>query len=253
MHLTVTTTFCTHCHFVKQTRALRVPEVCVHTFVPTHSAADSASLFGACVSLLCSLMEGQQYVQLPPGTTECNHSYYAGNSFLSITLCSTVTEIVRSPILCSHFLTHRRQMALLLQVSCPAHHYHAVQFAHKFLCVPLVMTQVMQCRLLRRSRNSHSSAASRLLLPSRLRPPVPISLLDAVVQPTPPCDAFQDVSTQTSDQPVSSLSLDVAVQTSFHCVHTSSLDAAVQTLPHSTLSQDAFYAVGLSPSFLVFS
>ena len=26
-------------------------------------------------------MEGQQYVQLPPGTTECNHSYYAGNSF----------------------------------------------------------------------------------------------------------------------------------------------------------------------------
>ena len=26
-------------------------------------------------------MEGQQYVQLPPGTTECNHSHYAGNSF----------------------------------------------------------------------------------------------------------------------------------------------------------------------------
>ena len=26
-------------------------------------------------------MEEQQYVQLPPGTTECNHSYYSGNSF----------------------------------------------------------------------------------------------------------------------------------------------------------------------------
>ena len=26
-------------------------------------------------------MEGQQNVQLPPGTTECNHSYYTGNSF----------------------------------------------------------------------------------------------------------------------------------------------------------------------------
>ena len=34
-------------------------------------------------------------------------------------------------------------MELLLQVSCPAHRYHAVQLAHKFLCVPLVMSQVM--------------------------------------------------------------------------------------------------------------
>ena len=38
--------------------------------------------------------------------------------------------------------------------------------------------------------------------PSQL--PVPISLLDAAVQTTPPCGASQDVSTQTSDQPVSS-------------------------------------------------
>ena len=30
---------------------------------------------------LCSLMEGQQNVQLPPGTTEWNHSCYTGNSF----------------------------------------------------------------------------------------------------------------------------------------------------------------------------
>ena len=35
----VTTTSRTHCHFVKQARALRVPEVCAHTFVPTHFAA----------------------------------------------------------------------------------------------------------------------------------------------------------------------------------------------------------------------
>ena len=26
-------------------------------------------------------MDGQQNVQLPPGTIECNHSYYTGNSF----------------------------------------------------------------------------------------------------------------------------------------------------------------------------
>ena len=78
--------------------------------------------------------------------------------------------------------------------------------------------------------------------------PVPISLLDAAVQATSPCDASQVASTQTSDQPVSSLSFDVAVQTSFQSVHTSSLDAAVQTLPHSTLSQDVSTQMGSRPS-----
>ena len=116
-----------------------------------------------------------------------------------------------------------------------------------------------------RSRSSHSlssynAAASRLLLPSRLSYQFPISLLDAAVQATPPCDAFQDVSTQTSDQQVSSLSFDVAVQTSSHGIHissldaavqtsshgihTSSLDAAVQTIPHSTLSQHVSTQMG---------
>ena len=74
--------------------------------------------------------------------------------------------------------------------------------------------------------------------------PVPTSVLDAAVQTTPPCDASQDVSAQTSDQPVSPLSFDVAVQTSFHSVHTSSLDAAVQTIPHSTLSQHVSTQMG---------
>ena len=85
------------------------------------------------------------------------------------------------------------------------------------------------------------------LLIAPLQPPqlpVPISLLDAAVQTTPPCVASQDVSTQTSDQPVSSLSLDVTVQTSFHSVRTSSLDAAVQTIPHSTLSQHVSTQMG---------
>ena len=46
-YLTVMTTSRTHCHFVKQTRALRVLEVCVHIFVPTHIAACF------CISLWC--------------------------------------------------------------------------------------------------------------------------------------------------------------------------------------------------------
>ena len=33
------------------------------------------------LACLCSLMEEQLNVQLPPGTTERNHSYYTGNSF----------------------------------------------------------------------------------------------------------------------------------------------------------------------------
>ena len=64
------------------------------------------------------------------------------------------------------------------------------------------------------------------------------------MQTTSPCEISQDASTQTCDQPVSSLSLDVAVQTSFHSVRTSSLDAAVQTIPHSTLSQNVSTQIG---------
>ena len=73
---------------------------------------------------------------------------------------------------------------------------------------------------------------------------VSISLLDAAVQTTPPCDGSQDVSTQTSDQQVSSISFDVAVQTSSHDIHTSSLDAAVQRIPHSTFSQHVSTQMG---------
>ena len=78
--------------------------------------------------------------------------------------------------------------------------------------------------------------------PSQLS--VSISLLNAAVQTTPPCDAFQDVSTQTSDQQVSSIFFDVAVQTSPHGIHISSLDAAVQTTPQSTLSQHVSTQMG---------
>ena len=84
------------------------------------------------------------------------------------------------------------------------------------------------------------------LQPSQL--PVLISLLDAAVQTTLPSAASQDVSTQKSDRPVSSLSFDTAVQTPFHSVHTSPLDAAVQTLPHSTASQDVSTQMGTCPA-----
>ena len=78
--------------------------------------------------------------------------------------------------------------------------------------------------------------------------PTPISFLDVAVQTAAPCEISQDASTQTSVQPVSSLSLDVAVQTIFHSVRSSSLDAAVQTVPHSIFSQDVSTQMGSRPA-----
>ena len=64
-----------------QARALRVPEVCVHTLINTlYSLILHLSLV-LVLARLCSLMEEQLNVQLPPGTTECNHSYWTRNLF----------------------------------------------------------------------------------------------------------------------------------------------------------------------------
>ena len=73
--------------------------------------------------------------------------------------------------------------------------------------------------------------------------PVFISLLDAAVQTTPPCDVSHQVSTQASDQQ-DTLSCDVAVRTSFYGVHTLPLDAAAQTISPSTLSQHVSTQMG---------
>ena len=78
--------------------------------------------------------------------------------------------------------------------------------------------------------------------------PASVSLMDVAVQTASPCEVSQDSSTQTSDQPVSSLSLDVAVQTIFHSICSSSLDAAVQTFSHSSLSRDVSTQFGSRPA-----
>ena len=68
--------------------------------------------------------------------------------------------------------------------------------------------------------------------------PASVSLVDVAVQTAAPCEVSQDSSTQTSDQPGSSLSLDVAVQTTSRSTSSSFLDATVQTPSYSSLSQD---------------
>ena len=235
VHLTVLTTSRTHCHFVKQARALHVLEVCVHTCVPTHSAA------WFCFSLWCL------HVRLSIGPSELNRSYCTGNS-LSALQSSQQFRDDTSPRLCIHWSPHRTLTSSGSALGPQLLHGHisspvlagptcnvtgeAMPTSLAEVLTPLSFLEFLQrCNLL-----------IAPLQPSQL--PVTISPLDAAVQTSSPCDASQDASTQTSDQPVFSSSLDVAVQTSFHCVRTSPLDAAVQTIPHSTLSQNVSAQMG---------
>ena len=192
MHLTVTTTSRTHCHFVKQARALRVPEVCVHIFVPTHrSLLLHLSLVLAFV-YLCSLMEGQQNVQLPPGITELDHSYYTGNSFSAPhsvqqlqkgTIVTSVQPLaytqeangaassgfVSSPLL--------PRSAISSQVpACPTRNVTG-----DVMPLAEAITQLSFLEFLQRRGIPIAPPQ-----PSQL--PVPISLLDAAVQTTPHAD-----------------------------------------------------------------
>ena len=201
-------------------------------------------------------MEGQQYVQLPPGTTECNHSYYTGNSFSAshsvqqLQNC-TITNSVQS----LSYTQEANGVASSGFVSSPPLPCSTIS-SQIPVCptrngtgdvMPLAeaITQLSFLEFLQ-----HCGVSIAPPQPSQL--PVPISLLDAAVQATPPCDAFQDVSTQTSDQQVSSLSFDVAVQTSPHGIHISSLDAAVQTTPLLRLSTSPHrWVLAQFPRFLL--
>ena len=118
-------------------------------------------------------------------------------------------NMARPPLLRSHLLQSRRLTVLLLQVLFPAHCYHAVHISSQVTSDPTrngtgdvmpvaeAITQLSFLEFLQRCGAP----------PQPSQPPVSISLQDAAVQATPSCDAFQDVSTQTSDQQVSSLSI----------------------------------------------
>ena len=201
---------------------------------------------------LCSKMEEHQNVRPSTGTTELNHSYYTGNSLSALHSSQqfhddTVSTSVQPPVSTQETNgTTSSSSAFGPQlphgpISSPVLAGSTRNVTGEAMPTSLAeaVTQLSFLEFLQR--------CNLLIAPFQpLQLPVPISLLDAAVQTTSPCDASQDVSTQTSDQPVSPLSFDVAVQTSFHSVHTSSLDAAVQTLPHSTVSQDASTQMGAS-------
>ena len=159
----------------------------------------------------------------------------------------SVSVLARPLPLRSCLFQYRRLMLLHPQVSFPAHCFYAVHSAHRSLRLPLELALEVLCRLLKRSRSCHFLEFLQRfgvsIAPQPPQPPVSSSLLEAAVQTTTPCDVPQDASTQTSDQPDTSL-CDVAVQTSFDGASTSLLDAAAQTTSPSTLSQHVSTQMG---------
>ena len=157
-------------------------------------------------------------MQMPSGTTECNHSYYTGNSlsaphFAQQLQHGTLATPAQPPAsiqeadgpassgaISSSLLS---RSAISSQVTADPTRYGTGDV------MPLAeaITQLSFLEFLQRCGVSIAPHQ-----PSQ--PPVPISLQDATVQTTPPCDVSQEVSTQMSDQQ-DTLSCDVAVQTSF--------------------------------------
>ena len=204
----------------------------------------SASFLGACVCLPLFFDDG---MQIPLGTTECNHVNNTGNAFSA----SHIAQQLQHGTLA----TPAQPPASIQEVDGPA---SSGAFSSSLLSrsaissrvtadptrngtgdvMPLAdaITQLSFLEFLQRCGVS-------IAHPQPSQPPVPNSHQDVTVQTTPPCDVSQEVSTQTSYQQ-DTLSCDVAVRTSFHGANTLSLDAAVQTTSPSTLSQHVSTQMG---------
>ena len=227
---TCATRSCIYCHY------LHACTIC--------SVALLLSLWYVHFVRLCPLMDG---MQTPSGITECNQSYYAGNS-LSVPHFAQQLQHGTSA-------TPAQLPASIQEVNAPA---SSGVISSSLFSRSAISSQVTEAP----TRNGTggvmplAEAISQLSFleflqrfgvsiapPQPPQPPVSCSLLDAAVQTTTPCNVSHDVSTQTSDQP-DTPSCDVAVQTSFDGASTLSLDAAAQTTSPSTSSQHVSTQIG---------
>ena len=175
------------------------------------------------------------------GTTEWNHSYCTGNSLSALhSLQQLHDDTVSTSVQPLVSTQETNGTASSGRMSSP-------QLPHSLISsqVPAGPTRNVTDEVMPTSLTEAVTQLSFLEFSQRCNL---LNCSSSTAQTTPPSDASQDVSAQTSDQPVSSLSFDVAVQTPFHSVHISSLDAAVQTLPHSTASQDVTTQMGARPA-----
>ena len=201
-------------------------------------------------------------MQLPPGTTECNHSYYTRNSFSAshpfLQLQNHGTSNSVQP------LTHTQQAdgtASSGSVSSPPLPCSTIS-SQVPVCpirndtgdvMPLAQA-IMQLSFLEFLQ--HCGVPLAPSQPSQL--PVPISLLDAAVQTNPPGDVFQDVSTQTSDQQdalsqttsPSTLSQHVSTQMGSRLASSFSVDVFVQTPVRSVVLHDVVIQLPITEFFI---
>ena len=209
--------------------------LCQHTL-----QLDSASLFGACVSL--SLFFDGRAAECAAATR--NHRVQSFLLHAQLILCiSPVLQLPNGETAYSvEPLTHTQQAngaASSGSVSSPPLPCSAISsqvpacptrdVAGDVMPLAVAITQVSFFEFLQR-------CGIPIATPQPSQPPVPISLRDAAVQTTPPCDVSHQVSMQTSDQ-----------QDTLSC------DVAVQTTSPSTLSQHVSTQMGsrLASSFSV--
>ena len=189
-------------------------------------------------------MDGHQNASSSTGPSELNHSYYAGNSLSALHSSQQVHVDTVSTSVHSQPTTQR------LIDNTPSCSAIGPQLLHRNTGSPALagptrnvtgeaMPTSFDVALTQLSFLEFVQRCNVLATPSQsTQLPASVSLADAAVQTAAPCEVSQDSSTQTSDQPGSSLSLDVAVQTTPCSACSSFLDAAVQTPSYSPLSQD---------------
>ena len=193
---------------------------------------------------LCPQMEGHPNVSSSTGPPELNRSYYMSNSLSALHSSQQVHDDSGLHVCASTGL----DPALIDNTaSCSA---LGSQLLHDHTGSPVlagptrnVTDEAMPTSfveaLTQLSFSEFVQRCNLLVAPSQsTQLPAPVSLIDVAVQTASPCEISQDSSTQTSDQPGSSLSLDGCCRA----------DALTQfSFP------GRFYAVWLSPSVFVFS
>ena len=199
-------------------------------------------------------MEGHQNASSSTGPPELKRSYYTGNSLSALHSSQQVHD---GTVFTS---VHPRASTQRLIDTTPSCSALGSQLLHGHTGSPVLagpprnvtgeaMPTSFVEALTHLSFLEFVQRCNLLIAPSQpTQLPASVSLMDVAVQTASPCEVSQDSSTQTSDQPVSSLSVDVAVQTIFHSICSSSLDAAVQTFSHSSLSQDVSTQFGSRPA-----
>ena len=156
-------------------------------------------------------------VQMPPGTTECNHSYYTGNSFSAPHFARQLQH--------GTLATPAQPPASIQEVDGPA---SSGAISSSLLSRSAISSQVTADP----TRNGTgdvmplAEAITQLSFleflqrfgvsiapPQPSQPQVPISLQDAAVQTTSPSTLPQHVSTQIGSRSASSFSVDMSGQT----------------------------------------